>query len=164
MGMNTLKCTMDAVTKWIALLVALIGLTTAIISLKTAMDNKEKISELESCCVEVTINGPEAGDHVSSEVDVYGTTVIDERCRYVFIIVRGTLPPVQYWKIADLVQVNRNGQWAGKVLLDEIPVGEEATIEAQVSSRPDTYRIGQRFSVPPTFGSLSDIIRVRRVQ
>jgi len=146
--------------EWISLIASIIALITAIVSLATSLRNAEKIASIVPCPVEVTINEPQTGDHVSAEFDVSGTSTIHDECKYVFIVVRGTSV---IWEITDISQVDKRGQWLGKAQLN-IPIGMETKIHALVSNRPDTYRSGQILSSPPVKGVSSNIIKVRRVQ
>lgn len=159
------------ITKWVELAVAIVALVTAIVSLCTSARNsaelaaqKKRIAHLERCPVEVVIDEPKDGDHVSPEVNVSGLCSIHETCRYAFVIVRGTVAPANYWKVSGLFQVNKDGKWKGKVLLDHIPTGEEVAIEARVTDNPKAYVVGQRLSLPPEKGAPSNIVHVRRVQ
>lgn len=151
-------------------IISLIALVTASISLVGVFINRcelkkqeEEIKTIIPCSVEIKIRDPKDGDQVPSQVDVIGMSTVHEECQYVFIFVRGAEPPANYWRVTDLVQVNTNGQWAGKALLDEVPIGTEATIEARVAVDPQSYRTGQRLSIPPTKGARSSQVRVRRV-
>jgi hypothetical protein len=152
---------------WIALITAIIALSTAIIHwfrTSTELDlQKERIARLEGCFgVIADIKEPTNGIEVLPPVDISGTSTIHETCHYVFIVIRDRSAPV--WKITDLVQVSTTGQWAGVAKLDEIPVGGWAEVTARVTARPTDYRIGQSFPIPPVKGVPSDIIRVRKKQ
>jgi len=148
----------------ISLAAAIIALTTAIISLITSFHNAEKIESIEECHVEITINEPQNGDHVPAEFDVSGTSTIHDKCRYVFIIIRGVSPPVQYWKVTDIVQVDKRGQWSGRAVLKDVPIGMEPKIHARVSNKPSAYRINQILPSPPVEGVLSNVVKVRRIR
>ncbi|ETW97149.1 MAG: hypothetical protein ETSY1_23835 [Candidatus Entotheonella factor] len=129
-------------------------------------EQKTKLEALKNCRGEivVSVNQPQQNAQVKREVDVSGTSTVHEICRYIFLILRDVSSPGLPWKIVDIVQVNTNGRWAGKIVLDGFPIGTEVEIEARGIGRSDAYTIGEPLPVPPEKGVPSNIIHVRRVE
>lgn len=128
-------------------------------------EQEKKIEKLEGCYGVIgKISEPINGQQVSSRVYVSGMSTIHETCQYVFIFVRDISTP--RWLIADLVQVNADGRWAGMAQVREISgVNGEVVITARVTARPTDYGVGQFLSTPPGKGiPLNNTVHVRRIR
>jgi hypothetical protein len=163
------------VREWIALIFSIIGLLLSLLGwgrLKQTngelQDQKGLLERLENCeetAIEIEIDSPEDGSQIrASHIDIGGTSTLHERCRYVFLVVRGVSGKT--WKVADLVQVNRDGRWTARVDLDRTGVraGEQFDVDARVTAQGSVYQIGQVLPAPPQRGVPSNIIRLRRLQ
>ena len=124
-----------------------------------------RICILDGCSgVSATINEPTDEELVGSKVYINGVSTVHEICQHVFIIARDR--DSQSWLIADLVQVNAAGYWAGIARLDDIAkINGEVEITARVTARPTDYRVGQIVSTPPGKGiSSNKSVYVRRIR
>ena len=85
-------------------------------------------------------------------------------CQYVFIIIRDVSKPM--WYVADLVQVNGAGQWAGIVKLNKISNPDSLVeITVRVTARPTDYGVDQFLPTPPAKGAKpNNNVQVRRLQ
>jgi hypothetical protein len=148
-----------------------IGLATAVIALVTALIGLVKVSDVgdilkareQGCPVAIRIDEPTPGDHVSSDVNVTGSSTVHTGCKFIYVMVRGQPSSIPFWKVSDVVLLDKKGLWAARVSLKHIPLGENAYINVRVSDEPSVYRIGQRLKYPPVEGTESNVVRVRRV-
>ena len=102
---------------------------------------------------------------VSSTVDVRGSSAYNEVCRWAYVLVRDKDKVEQPWIVKDIVQISRDGHWAGRAMLDNISKeGGEAELLVGVSYLPNVYKIYQSLeSLPDTF-SFSGVVNLRRTK
>jgi hypothetical protein len=158
---------MKDLKNWIALVAALISLVAAIISLFTSLSNTSRLDDQERtleavlpCRVQVRIAEPEDGDLVRGDLEVHGTSSIDERCRFVYLFVHRVSSAA--WEVMDIVQVGPTGDWRGHVDLHGVPIGAAVKIHVRVTRRGDTWQTREILGNPPAQGTPSNIVEVRR--
>jgi len=159
----------------IGLVTAIVALITAAISLGKSIDNsrgyvflQEEINNKVTDCrgkVAIEIKSPKSRSHSSSSVDVEGESTVHDICRYIFIFAREVSKPNGGWKVLDMTQLNKGGEWAGRVDLEGFAnVGSEIDIDARVIANPDAFILNSYLKSPSEKGVPSNIVRIRRVQ
>ena len=112
----------------------------------------------------VQIASPGDREAVTAAFNVSGSSTPDPDCRYVFLIVQDVPRAGRRWRVIDIPQLQRNGAWAARAVLDHIPVGAEATLVAHVTADPGAYRLHEELHAHPAYGATSNFVTVRRVQ
>ncbi len=136
-------------------------------SVDAEMDElKRQIQEAFSCWgeAEIDVRQPLAEDRVSADVVAWGEASVDPRCRYVYVFVRDLSTGGASWRVTDVTQTDREGQWSGIASLDHLSVGGPAEIHVRLTSRPIYKPIPKFLDHPPPEGVPSQTIRVWRIE
>ena len=161
----------------ISLIASIIALATAVLTFGTAWgwhrstveritDIRQQVEDIFSCWgeAEIEVKQPLGEDRVSANVIAWGEASVDPRCRYVYVFVRDLSTGGASWRVTDVTQTDREGQWSGIASLDHLSVGGPAEIHVRLTSRAIYKPIPKFLDHPPPEGVPSQTIRVWRIE
>jgi hypothetical protein len=116
-----------------------------------------------ACSSEITIIEPKSQiDVVYDYVELTGTIKGD--CKNIYVIVENVTCGQRSWYVTDAITVDpKRGKWTGVANIETIPIGTKARIHARVCANAGVYPPGRCLIEPPSQGTPSNAIIVRRI-
>jgi hypothetical protein len=110
----------------------------------------------------IFIHRPKTDESIHVEwLDIVGEATRHGACRYVWILLQDQSWLFRYYMVTDQAQLQEDGSWAARLLLDDIDPGSRAEVRARLTQRPQTYQVLSAVTYPLQLGTYSDAVVIR---